>query len=181
MNKVQERLRSLLSPVATRVELPLSRLPDQRLPNSLHLSAPASSDLSCGTLLNGTTDRGRQKNIRTSLSRFFDLHGNSAVSAETGGEALELLRRDSFDCVILDLKLPDMEGIQVMERMREADPFVPVILLTAHGTTGKAVEAIKKGAFDFFEKPADEEKLLIAVKNAAQLFRLNSGEVRIVS
>ena len=114
-----------------------------------------------------------EKNIRTALSRFFDLHGNSVLAVETGQEAVEQVRMNSFDCILLDLKLPDMDGIRVLEHFREIDPYVPVILLTAHGTTGKAVEAIKKGAFDFFEKPADEEKLLIAVKNASQLFRLN--------
>lgn len=114
-----------------------------------------------------------EKNIRTSLSRFFDLHGNDVNAAETGLQGIEVVRRNSFDCVILDLKLPDMEGIQVLEKIREIDPFVPVILLTAHGSTGKAVEAIKKGAFDFFEKPADEEKLLISVKNAHDLLRLS--------
>jgi two-component system nitrogen regulation response regulator NtrX len=114
-----------------------------------------------------------EKNIRTALTRFFDLHGNNVISAETGLEALEQLRKTSFDSVVLDLKLPDMDGIQVLERIRDIDPYVPVILLTAHGTTPRAVEAIKKGAFDFFEKPADEEKLLITLKNAYQLFKLN--------
>lgn len=114
-----------------------------------------------------------EKNIRTSLGRFFDLSGHSAESAENGRDAIEMARRGSFDCILLDLKLPDMEGIQVLEKIREVDPYVPVILLTAHGTTGKAVEAMKKGAFDFFEKPADEDKLLIAARNATELFRLN--------
>lgn len=114
-----------------------------------------------------------EKNIRSALSRFFDLHGNEVQSAENGKDGIEAVRRNSFDCVLLDLKLPDMEGIQILEKMKEIDPFLPVILLTAHGTTGKAVEAMRKGAFDFFEKPADEEKLLIAVKNAFDLFRLN--------
>ena len=114
-----------------------------------------------------------EKNIRTSLGRFFDLNGHSAESAENGRDAIEMARRGSFDCILLDLKLPDMEGIQVLEKIREVDPYVPVILLTAHGSTGKAVEAMKKGAFDFFEKPADEDKLLIAARNAGELFRLN--------
>ncbi|HSP07417.1 MAG TPA: sigma-54 dependent transcriptional regulator [Acidobacteriota bacterium] len=114
-----------------------------------------------------------EKNIRTSLGRFFDLHGNSVETAENGREALDRVRRMSIDCILLDLKLPDMEGIQVLEKIREVDPYVPVILLTAHGTTGKAVEAMKKGAFDFFEKPADEDRLLIATRNATELFRLN--------
>jgi len=114
-----------------------------------------------------------EKNIRTSLGRFFELHGNSAVSVETAEDALSQVRKGSFDCVILDLKLPDLDGIQALEKMKEIDPYVPVILLTAHGTTRRAVEAIKKGAFDFFEKPADEEKLLIAVRNAYQLFRFS--------
>lgn len=114
-----------------------------------------------------------EKNIRASLSRFFDLNGHSVETAENGREGLEKVRRSSFDCVLLDLKLPDTEGIEVLARIREFDPFIPVILLTAHGTTAKAVEAMKKGAFDFFEKPADEEKLLIATRNASELHRLN--------
>ena len=114
-----------------------------------------------------------EKNIRASLSRFFDLNGHSVETAETGREGLERVRRNSFDCILLDLKLPDTEGIEALVRIRELDPFVPVILLTAHGTTAKAVEAMKKGAFDFFEKPADEEKLLVAARNASELHRLN--------
>src|SRR3989337_4170754 len=114
-----------------------------------------------------------EKNIRSSLSRFFDLHGNTVSVAESGSESLDQLRKQAFDCMLLDLKLPDLDGIQVLEKVREIDPYLPVILLTAHGSTARAVEAIKKGAFDFFEKPADEDKLLIAVKNASNLFRLN--------
>jgi len=114
-----------------------------------------------------------EKNIRTSLSRFFDLQGIQVVTAEKGDEGLEQIRRNSFDAVLLDLKLPDMSGIEVLEKLRQIDAFTPVILLTAHGSTEKAVEAIKKGAFDFFEKPADEQKLLIAVKNACSLYRLS--------
>jgi two-component system nitrogen regulation response regulator NtrX len=114
-----------------------------------------------------------EKNIRTSLGRFFDLHGHQVSAAESSSEALEQVRKNSFDCVVLDLKLPDMDGIQAFEKIREIDLFVPVILLTAHGSTARAVEAIKKGAFDFFEKPTDEEKLLIAVRNAHQLSQFN--------
>ena len=114
-----------------------------------------------------------EKNIRASLSRFFDLNGHQVETGENGREGLERVRRNSFDCVLLDLKLPDGDGIDILSKIRELDPFVPVILLTAHGTTAKAVEAMKKGAFDFFEKPADEEKLLIATRNASELHRFN--------
>jgi len=114
-----------------------------------------------------------EKNIRTSLGRFFDLHGHQVATVENGADALEYVRKNSFDCIVLDLKLPDMDGIQVLDKIREVDLFVPIILLTAHGSTSRAVEAIKKGAFDFFEKPTDEEKLLIAVRNAYQLSRLS--------
>jgi two-component system nitrogen regulation response regulator NtrX len=114
-----------------------------------------------------------EKNIRASLSRFFDLNGHQVETAENGREGLEKIRRNSFDCILLDLKLPDVDGIEVLTKIREFDPFVPVILLTAHGTTAKAVEAMKGGAFDFFEKPADEAKLLIATRNASELHRLN--------
>jgi two-component system, NtrC family, nitrogen regulation response regulator NtrX len=114
-----------------------------------------------------------EKNIRTSLSRFFDLNGFQVSTAESGLQALETIRKNSFDCIILDLKLPDTDGISLLEKIREIDLYIPVIVLTAHGSTARAVEAIKKGAFDFFEKPTDEEKLLIAVRNSYQLFRLN--------
>ena len=69
-----------------------------------------------------------EKNIRASLSRFFDLNGHNVETAESGREGLEKVRRSSFDCVLLDLKLPDSEGIEVLSRIREFDPFVPVIL-----------------------------------------------------
>ena len=80
-----------------------------------------------------------EKNIRTSLSRFFDLHGNTVSSAESGSDALDQLRKQAFDCMLLDLKLPDLDGIQVLEKVREIDPYLPVILLTAHGSTASQI------------------------------------------
>src|SRR5437773_12206090 len=85
-----------------------------------------------------------EKNIRSSLSRFFELHGNEVMTAENGREAVESIRKRSFDCVLLDLKLPDMEGIQVLERIREIDLLIPVILLTAHGTTGRRLRRSRR-------------------------------------
>jgi DNA-binding response OmpR family regulator len=70
-----------------------------------------------------------EKNIRTSLARFFDLHSYSVVAAETGAGAIEQIRNSTFDTVLLDLKLPDVDGIQVLERIKEvADKFVLVRL-----------------------------------------------------
>ena len=92
--------------------------------------------------------------------------GYTVDTAGTGGEAIELFDQGGHHLAICDLQLPDMDGLEVMRHMKDARPNTEVIMVTAHGTTPKAVEATKAGAFDFVDKPLDFEELAIRVQNA---------------
>ncbi len=89
------------------------------------------------------------------------------IFASNGVEALEKLKKDnSIDLVICDIKMPKMDGIEVLKKAREIAPETPFIMLSGHGTIETAVNAVKMGAFDFLEKPPDMNKLLITIRNA---------------
>jgi DNA-binding NtrC family response regulator len=92
--------------------------------------------------------------------------GYTVDTAGTGGQAIELFDQGGHHLAICDLQLPDMDGLEVMRHMKDARPNTEVIMVTAHGTTPKAVEATKAGAFDFVDKPLDFEELAIRVQNA---------------
>jgi len=92
--------------------------------------------------------------------------GYSVDTAGTGGEAIELFDQGGHHLAICDLQLPDMDGLEVMRHMKDARPNTEVMVVTAHGTTPKAVEATKAGAFDFVDKPLDFEELALRVQNA---------------
>jgi len=92
--------------------------------------------------------------------------GYTVDTAGTGGEAIELFDQGGHHLAICDLQLPDMDGLEVMRHMKDARPNTEVIVVTAHGTTPKAVEATKAGAFDFVDKPLDFEELALRVQNA---------------
>jgi DNA-binding NtrC family response regulator len=92
--------------------------------------------------------------------------GYTVDTAGTGGQAIELFDQGGHHLAICDLQLPDMDGLEVMRHMKDARPNTEVIVVTAHGTTPKAVEATKAGAFDFVDKPLDFEELALRVQNA---------------
>ena len=92
--------------------------------------------------------------------------GYSVDTAATGGQAIELFDQGGHHLAICDLQLPDMDGLEVMRHVKDARPNTEVIMVTAHGTTSRAVEATKAGAFDFVDKPLDFEELSIRVQNA---------------
>lgn len=92
--------------------------------------------------------------------------GYTVDTAATGGEAIELFDQGGHHLAICDLQLPDMDGLEVMRHMKDARPNTEVIVVTAHGTTPKAVEATKAGAFDFVDKPLDFEEIALRVQNA---------------
>ena len=94
--------------------------------------------------------------------------GYSVDTAGTGGQAIELFDQGGHHLAICDLQLPDMDGLEVMRHMKDARPNTEVIMVTAHGTTPKAVEATKAGAFDFVDKPLNFEELALRVQNALQ-------------
>jgi len=98
--------------------------------------------------------------------------GHEVVTAENGAEAVALLGENSFDCVLLDIRMPKMDGLEALEALLAIDPEIPVILMTAYGTKEVAMEAIRKGAYDFFTKPFDINEMRIVVKRALEKQKL---------
>ena len=103
--------------------------------------------------------------IRRVLRDILENESYQVDDAATGMEALQIIKDQDFDAVFCDIKMPEMDGIEVLEAIRK-ESDVPVIMLSGHGTIETAVEAIKKGAFDFIPKPPDLNRLLITLRNA---------------
>jgi len=120
-----------------------------------------------------------ERNIRSTLARGLQLEGHAAVEAENGLEALALLEAGDIDLVILDLQMPGLDGLGLLEKMRERGLGVPSLVLTAHGSIEKAVRAVRLGAFDFIEKPPGAERILLAVENALRVGRLEQENRRL--
>ena len=87
-------------------------------------------------------------------------------------EALELAKTGSFDLIIADLKMPGLDGIELLESVKRFDEDIPVVIITAYGTVEAAVETIQKGAFDFITKPFRKEQILFTVEKALKWLRL---------
>ena len=100
------------------------------------------------------------------LSKRMETRGVDVDTAANGPEALEKARNSSYDAIILDLSMPGMDGIETLRRLLEAKPELQIILLTGKATLQKGVEAMKLGAVDFLEKPADIQKLMDKIKEA---------------
>jgi len=93
------------------------------------------------------------KNIRFTIAEFLIENGFTPIESSNGSSAIEVFKKEKPLLVLLDLKMPDMNGIQCMQLMKETDPVIPVIIITGHGDVPTAVEAIRLGAYDFILKP----------------------------
>lgn len=113
-----------------------------------------------------------EPNIRYSLEKGLRTDILTVLSAGTGKEGLALVEKHRPDVVILDVRLPDLSGLEVVERLRGLDPRLPVIIITAHATAETAIEAIKRGAFEYLLKPLDIRQLREVVRRAAELSRM---------
>src|SRR5215467_485242 len=91
--------------------------------------------------------------IRDSLKMTLEYEGYEFVGAATGQEGLALAEREAPDLVLLDVKMPGMDGLEVLDRLHAMNETLPIVMISAHGTPSTAVEAIRKGAVDFLEKP----------------------------
>jgi DNA-binding NtrC family response regulator len=100
------------------------------------------------------------------LSQRLEGKGLKVDTSTTGEEALKKVKGKDFDAIILDLVMPGMSGIETLKRIRSENPDLQIILLTGHATVEKGVEAMKTGAVDFLEKPADLNKILEKVAEA---------------
>jgi two-component system nitrogen regulation response regulator NtrX len=107
-----------------------------------------------------------EKSIRDALARVLTYNGYAVSEAADGKAALDQVSDGRFDVVFLDIKMPGMDGMEVLKRIRGIDSDLPVLIISGHGSIATAVEATKAGAFNFIEKPLDLPKILIEVRNA---------------
>ena len=107
-----------------------------------------------------------EKNIRSGLQMAFEDEGYQVITASDGNEAWEKLQKNIVDLVITDLRMPGMDGYELLKRISSSYPTLPVIVLTGHGTIETAVETMRDGAIDFFTKPVDIDKLALVVRKS---------------
>jgi DNA-binding NtrC family response regulator len=107
-----------------------------------------------------------ERAIRKTLSEILSYEGYKIDEAGDGEEGLKKFREKTYDVVLCDIKMPKLDGIEFLDKAREANPDIPVIMISGHGTIETAVEAVKKGAFDYISKPPDLNRLLITIRNA---------------
>jgi DNA-binding NtrC family response regulator len=107
-----------------------------------------------------------------SLSRAFALEGYTALTAPSAGRGLERLDEEAVDAILCDVVMPEMDGLAFLERVRQAAPEVPVILMSGQATVDMALRATRAGALDFVEKPVGLDRLLLTLRNALRLHSL---------
>jgi len=120
-----------------------------------------------------------EKSIRDSLEMILEFEDYQILLAADGSTALAAMAEQRIDLVLLDIKMPGMDGIEVLELLREQWPETAVMMISGHADVSTAVECIQKGAFDFCEKPLDKDRLLITIANALRRKRLLSHNVRL--
>jgi len=109
-----------------------------------------------------------EKAIRKTLTEILSFEGYQIDEAPDGEEGLKCFKEKQYDVVLCDIKMPKLDGIEFLQRATEHNPDVPVIMISGHGTIETAVEAVKKGAYDFIQKPPDLNRLLITIRNAKE-------------
>src|SRR5215216_2467841 len=110
--------------------------------------------------------------IRDSLRMILEYEGYEFLGAATGQDGLAMVERENPDLVFLDIKMPGMDGLEVLQRIKAADETVPVVMISGHATVTTAVDATKLGALDFIEKPLASERVLVTIRNAMDRSRL---------
>jgi len=119
-----------------------------------------------------------EKNIRLTLSMVLESMGLESDEAMNGEEALAKLEKKDFGVVLLDLKMPGMDGMEVLRRMQELHPDIRTIIITAHGTIDSAVEAMKLGAVDFIQKPFAPDEIRELVSKVIDREKLDEKKVK---
>jgi DNA-binding NtrC family response regulator len=107
-----------------------------------------------------------EKSIRSTLREILSFEGYKVEEASDGAEGLKKILANSYNCVICDIKMPKLDGIEVIEKVMAEKPETQIIIISGHGNIETAVEAVKKGAFDYIPKPPDLNRLLITLRNA---------------
>jgi len=119
-----------------------------------------------------------ESSLVNSLKFALEREGHAVESAATGEEGLLAAKRSAPSLVLLDLRLPDGSGLDVLDRLRAAHPALPVVMISAHGDTRAAVQAVKRGALDYLTKPFDLEDLFLAVRSALERERMTQEIAR---
>jgi two-component system response regulator PilR (NtrC family) len=118
--------------------------------------------------------------VQTVLRDILETTGQELLSAYTGEEGLDLIEREEVDVVLLDLMLPKLSGLEVLERARERYPSVPVIVITAYSSVETAIEAMRRGAFHYLPKPFKNDEILVNVHKALEQRRLMQANERLI-
>lgn len=109
-----------------------------------------------------------EKAIRKTLTEILSFEGYKLDEASDGEEGLKKFREKNYDLVLCDIKMPKLDGIEFLQKAGESNPDVPIIMISGHGNIETAVEAVKKGAYDYISKPPDLNRLLITIRNAME-------------
>lgn len=120
-----------------------------------------------------------EKSIRETLKEILEYEKHEVSQAPDGEAALAILMQDQVDVVLCDIKMPKMDGIELLDRAMVEGISAPFIMISAHGTIDTAVEATKKGAFDFLQKPPDLNRLLVTVRNALDKTNLQTETIKL--
>ncbi len=107
-----------------------------------------------------------ERSIRNTMKDILEFEKHKVSVAENGIEGMEMVTNEAFDVIFSDIKMPEIDGIEVLETLIEKGVETPIIMISGHGNIETAVECVKKGAFDFIEKPIDLNRLLVTVRNA---------------
>lgn len=107
-----------------------------------------------------------EEEFSSTLAERLELRGYDARTASSGGEGLTLAESEAFDITVLDLMMPEMNGLDALEHLKRAHPAMPIILLTGHGSTKEGMEGMRRGAFDYLIKPLDINELIKKILTA---------------
>jgi two-component system nitrogen regulation response regulator NtrX len=109
-----------------------------------------------------------EKPIRRTVAEILEFEKHKVDQAEDGEQGLNMIKANKYDLVLCDIKMPKMDGIEVLQEVQKMDEIVPMVMISGHGTIETAVDALKKGAFDYISKPPDLNRLLVTVRNALE-------------
>ena len=115
-----------------------------------------------------------ERAIRNSLGEILGDEGYEVETAEDGAVALQKVEKEKFDVIFCDIKMPGMDGIEVLGKLTEMGIDAAVVMISGHADIDTAVECIKRGAFDFVQKPLDLNRILITIKNATEKVTLTT-------
>ncbi len=119
-----------------------------------------------------------EKDFVETLAERLEIRGFSALTALNGEEALKLVQEKDFDVILLDVRMPGKDGLEVLQEIKSIKPIIQVIMLTGHATVQSAVDGMKMGAFDYLMKPTETNKLFEMINNAYKLVEDQKNRIR---